>query len=425
MCTRRFASLLAMTSLVLAACGGAATTAPVAMSSAVPTDSPTPAASALATASAAPTLATAPAATASGRPTQPLGDARQIHTATLLADGSVLIAGGYDRADEPLATATRFDPVAGVFSAVGSMADRRGSHTATLLRGGLVLVAGGGDASFTGKPATFLAAAELYDPRTGTFAATGPMSTVRESHTATLLPDGRVLIAGGEDAVDHALSTAELYDPKTGTFSPTGSMAVARVFHTATLLSDGRVLIAGGTSSATQNWSYSSPFLASAEIYNPKTGTFSPTGTMATPRGWHTATRLADGRVLVAGGERADEDLASAEIYNPKTGRWTATGSMAVGRVFHAATALSDGNVLAVGGGNYSSVGFLASAELYHPRSGTWTPTGSMATERNSETATLLADGRVLVAGGWGANELHASAELYDPKTGAFSPAGP
>ena len=221
----------------------------------------------------------------------------------------------------------------------------------------------------------------------------------------------------------HAIFTAELYDPKTGMFSPTGPMSVARVFHTATLLSDGRVLIVGGNAGT---WSYDGPFLASAEIYDPKTGTFGPTGSMATPRGWHTATRLADGRVLVAGGENARTDLTSAEIYNPKTDKFSPTGSTTEGRVYQAAALLSDGRVLVAGGGSdYSGGKFLASAELYDPKAGTWTATGSMADRRNLLTATLLGDDRVLVAGGFGDNGPLASAELYDPKSGTFSQVGP
>lgn len=414
---RPLAILITVVALAGAACGGASVATPTATATTPTTPAPT------ATPTAAPPAATpSPTATPQVGLKGPLGDGRQIQTATLLADGSVLVAGGFAFGDGALASATRYDPGTGAFSPTGSMANARGSYTGTLLPDGKVLIAGGGPASWTGGDPTFLAAAELYDPKTGTFKATGPMSTPRESHTATLLPDDRVLIAGGEDRVDHAVASAEIYNRKTGTFSATGSMAVARAFHTATLLSDGRVLITGGNAGT---WSYDGPFLASAEIYNPKTGTFSPTGSMATPRAWHTASRLADGRVLVAGGENARTDLASAEIYNPKTGKSSPTGSMTVGRVYHAAALLSNGRVLVEGGGSdYSGGQFLASAELYDPKTGTWTSTGSMADQRNLLTATLLTDGQVLVAGGFGAHAPLASAELYDPKTGTFSPTG-
>ena len=191
------------------------------------------------------------------------------------------------------------------------MKDPRRFATATLLPGGRVLIAGGGHryGSFGMTPSLgMLDSAELYDPAAGTFSPTGSMAAVRGWHTATLLPDGRVLIAGGSYE-----APAELYDPQTGTFSPTGSMEVDREAATATLLPDGRVLIAGGSYEAT------------AELYDPQTGTFSPTGsmTMTAFRSNATATMLPDGRVLIAGGIGViagtldGTTLASAEMYGP------------------------------------------------------------------------------------------------------------
>jgi hypothetical protein len=303
------------------------------------------------------------------------------------------------------------------------MGAARGLFTATLLTDGRVLVAGGGHASWTGpQGAPFLASAELYDPKTGTFSPTGSMTTAREDHTATLLRDGRVLIVGGDDATSHGLATAELYDPKTGTFSPTGSMSTTRGFHTATLLADGRVLVAGGD---TAGWTPSGN-LATAELYDPKTGTFTATGSMAAVRAYHDATLLADGRVLVTGGaDESGTEVPSAEIYDPKTGTFTAAGTMTIARVYHTATLLADGRVLIVGGGSdYTSFLFIPTAEIFDPKTGTFTKTGSLATARTNHAATLLASGRVLVTGGYGATAPLASAELYDPKTGTFSPAG-
>jgi hypothetical protein len=381
-----------------------------------------------------------PTATPSPTPTGPITPGRQIHTATLLADGRVLVAGGYDgpdatlgylaQNDSALASAALYDPLTNTFSPTGSMTAARGLHTATLLSDGRVLIAGGGPASWVvivgGAP--YLASAELYDPKTGTFSPTGSMTTTREGHTATLLADGRVLIAGGNDTGGHGVASAEIYDPKTGTFSPTGSMMAARGFHTATLLADGRVLITGGDPAA---WTYSAPFLSSAEIYDPKSGKFTATGSMTTGLAWHTASLLSDGRVLITGGtEAGSTSLTSAEIYDPKTGKFTATGSMADGRIYHTATLLSDGRVLVAGGcaiGPVYAVGILASAEIYDPKTGKFTATGSMADGRTYQQATLLADGRVLVTAGEGDNQIVAplaSAEIYDPKTGTFSPAG-
>jgi hypothetical protein len=343
-------------------------------------------------------------------PTGSMASARSKQTATLLADGRVLVAGGQNFAAEirPLLdSAELYDPNSGTFSATGPMTIARAGQTAILLADGRVLIIGG----------LGLSSAELYDPNSGTFSPTGPMTIARDHYTATLLSDGRVLVAGG-DAGNGPLASAELYDPKTGAFSPTGSMGSARAFQTATLLLDGRVLIAGGADT--------SGGLASAELYDPKTGTFSTTGSMAEPREEHTATRLSDGRVLVAGGasfDRTDRPLgngplASAELYDPKTGTFSSTGSMVFAAEFYTATLLSDGRVLFVGGdiGRAS----LASAQVYDPKTGAFGSAGSMTVGREGHTATLLPDGRVLIAGGQAAGNSDsgasfASAELYQP----------
>ena len=188
------------------------------------------------------------------------------------------------------------------------------------------------------------------------------MTAARRDHTATLLPDGRVLIAGGADErgiYGNSLSSAELYDPKAGTFSITGSMTMGRFGHTANLLPDGRVLVAGGTAGAADvPWSQ-----ASAEMYDPATGTFGPTGSMTAARRDHTATLLPDGRVLIEGGADSGT-LASAELYDPATGSFRATASMTRDRQASTATLLADGRVLVAGGWDN---GPLASAELYRP----------------------------------------------------------
>jgi hypothetical protein len=341
---------------------------------------------------------------------------RANHTATLLSDGRVLVTGGDDL--WPLSSAELYNPKTGTFSATGTMTTARSAHSATLLPDGRVLIAGGcAGGCWDHNP---VASAELYDPKTGTFGATGSMATDRTYHTATLLADGRVLIAGGcTDAFcNHTIASAELYDPKTGSFSPTGSMSTYRANHTATLLSDGRVLVTGGGDPSYQH-SYS---LSSAELYNPKTGTFSATGTMTTARSAHSATLLPDGRVLIAGGCAGGcwdhNPVASAELYDPKTGTFGATGSMSAARDSHAATLLSDGRVLVTGGGG------LDSAERYDPTTGTFDAIGSMTRPRSDHTAALLPDGRVLIAGGNdpsacpllnGKGAVLDSAELYQP----------
>jgi hypothetical protein len=283
------------------------------------------------------------------------------HTATLLPNGKVLLAGGFVNSvwDYGGSTSdngtTLYDSATGVFSGTGNMTANRGGHTATLLADGKVLIAGGADQDPTG---TGLASAELYDPSTGTFTQTGSMAVGRFLHTATLLQNGTVLIVGGAlTSASDPDATAEVYDPVTGIFTMTrGAMATAREQHTATLLADGRVLIVGGTTSTGTGDSHPT---ATVEVYNPSTGSFSVTGSMAEARILHTATLLPSGKVLVAGG--GDEN-STAEVYDPATGSFSITGGMEIGRSGHTATLLPNGSVLVAGGGVFAG---LASAELY------------------------------------------------------------
>ena len=290
----------------------------------------------------------------------------------------------------------------GGFVLTGSMNGPRTNHTATLLNNGTVLFAAGVLASNS---------AELYNPNTGTFTPTGSMNTGRVSPTGTLLNNGMVLIAGGTSAYYYGtpIASAELYDPASGTFTATGSMNFARWYDTATLLNNGMVLLAGGIGS--------SGLLASAELYNPATGTFAPTGSMNSPRYWHTATLLNNGMVLIAGGQSTGVGLASAELYNPATGSFSYTdGGMTNGRVWHSATLLNNGMVLIAGGADSGNT-----AELYNPATGTFSPTGNLNTWTMNQTATLLNNGMVLLAGNWTGSTCLATAELYDPATDTFA----
>jgi N-acetylneuraminic acid mutarotase len=303
----------------------------------------------------------------------------------------------------------------------------RTHHTATLLPDGRVLVAGGDNEDVLGGSLASVSA-ELYDPRTGTWTATGSMHTPRECHTATLLPDGKVLVAGGGDSeCQGPLTSAELYDPATDRWTATGSMGAGRLFHTATLLRNGKVLVAGGCDDPNCLTA-----LASAELYDPATDRWTATGSMSAARGEHTATLLPNGKVLVAGGREPDI-RSSSELYDPATGTWTATGNMTAPRYSYTATLLPDGKVLAAGGGSdnaacgSSPVCYAPtnSAELYDPATGTWAATGSMSSIRGYHTATLLpTNGRVLVTGGSdsGPGRALSSTELYDSVTGRWRP---
>jgi WD40 repeat protein len=271
--------------------------------------------------------------------------ASELHTATLLPNGKVLIAGGSSDGSTDLASTKLYDPVTGTFAATVSMTAARSAHTATLLPNGKVLIAGG--SYYTGQYFQALASAELYDPSAGTFAATGSMTVPRDGHTATLLQNGKLLIVGG----DLPTMTAELYDPVAGTFAATGTPTVEEFRHRATLLSNGRALIGGGLNPLSAAF----PNEKRAELYDPNAGTFTATGSMTVMRGGPGVTLLSDGRVLVAGG-RSD---TSAEIYDPTTGTFTATGSMTVVRTGPTATLLGNGKVLVAGGND------LGSAELY------------------------------------------------------------
>ncbi len=229
------------------------------------------------------------------------------------------------------------------------------------------------------------------------FASTASMLTDRFGFTVTLLPDGRVLVAAGgtrrSDGGTDAIGGAELYDPADGTFHRSSSTASLRIFHSANLLSNGKVLLAGGLALNASN----ATTLNSAEIYDPSTDSFAATGQMISARQGHTMTLLRSGNVLVAGG-KSDDFLASAEIYDLATGQFAPTGSMITARKGHTATLLPDGRVLIAGGEGAS--GALATVELFDPATNSFASAGTMSAPRDLHTATLLGNGKVLIAGG-------------------------
>ena len=298
----------------------------------------------------------------------------------------------------------------GTFSATGNMSVPRQAHTAALLPSGKVLISGGS----SGYNGSVLASAELYDPGSGSFTATGDMTMPRLNHTATLLPDGKVLIAGGQTNRAYppaVLRSAELYDPATGTFTATVDMASGRGGHSATLLADGTVLIAGGADFDGVNI-----FLSGAEIYDPVKRAFRATGSMMTGRAGPSAALLPNGKVLIAAGHNGDDGpITSVEIYDPHTGAFSLAGvtgfPSSVGPAIM--SVLPNGKVL-INMVFYDNAS--ADAQIYDPAAMTFTLTGSMTAQR-SFSSTLLSTGAVLTAGDW-------SADAYDSATGAFSRVG-
>jgi N-acetylneuraminic acid mutarotase len=340
--------------------------------------------------------------------------ARVYHTTTLLANGQVLVAGGQDN-NSYLGYAELYDPATGYWIPTGSLNNAREYQTATRLANGQVLVVGGEDWIYG-----LLSSAELYDPATGAWSYTGDLNSQRFVHTAILLPSGQVLVVGGYAGYgveggqnvygDH--TSVELYDPTTGTWSFTGDIDQERDSPTATLLANGKVLLAGGDDK-------NGP-LASVELYDPATGRWTRTGSLGTARDGDTVTLLPNGKVLVAGGDDTNNDyLTSAELYDPATGSWTPTGSLNEERAWHTATLLPNGKVLVAGGDDNGN-----SAELFDPATANWTRTGSLGTARDSHTATLLPNGQVLIAGGYDYDDGNpsASVELYDPALSFLNP---
>ena len=307
---------------------------------------------------------------------------------------------------------------AAAFTYTGTLNIGRVSPSATLLPNGKVLVSGGSNSGA-------LSSAELYNPATEMWTLTGTMTTARNAHAAILLPNGKVLAAAGQSGAS-PLSSAELYDPSTGQWTPTGSLNVARIGPSATLLLNGKVLVAGGTDS-----SYFG--IASAELFDPTTGQWTPTGPLNVARA-APAVLLPNGQVLVAGGIANLLDgtsiLSSSEVYDSITGNWTLTGTLTTPRYGSTMNSLPvSGKVLITGGFLFTPTSSsLSTTELYDPALRTWRASGVLGTSRYGQTATLLVSGLVLVVGGisydTGVSSRLASAELYDPTSEIWSAAG-
>jgi N-acetylneuraminic acid mutarotase len=351
-------------------------------------------------------LASAQSAAPSWTYTGNLNSARANHSATLLQNGKVLVAGGRNSnaGSSVVNSAELYDSSTRMWTGTGNLNTSRFAHTAALLPNGKVLVLGGYDGS---HPLNILNSAELYDPATGTWSITGNLNTPRAGwHTATLLPNGKVLVVGGiVDGDGHTTNSVELYDLINGTWSYTGSLNSAGPLSTPMLLPNGKVIVVDGDR---------------AEQYDPATGSWSITGS-ADPSSFSffTAGLLRNGKVLLAGGRELDCfglcPSKSAELYDPTTRTWTSTGDRNFAGGGDTAVLLPSGRVLVSGPGN--------NAELYDPATGTWGITANFNTARVGYTETLLSNGKVLVAGGnisGGPGTLN-SAELYDPGTNPIS----
>ena len=314
---------------------------------------------------------------------------RSGHSATLLPDGKVLIAGGMRRNQDFYKSTELYDPAKGKFERAGDMTMARVGHAAVLLPSGKVLIAGG----WIGQGCTD--SAELYDPATRRFTPIAKMTNRRGNPSATLLGDGDVLIAGGGDHDSPGgISSAELFHSATLSFQAIGPMHYGRISHTATLLKDGRVLIVGGRGET---------LATVAELYDPKTKKFSETGRLLTARYKHTAGLLPDGRVLIAGGSDERDwhgKLSSTEIYDPATGKFSSAAALNDARfkLPDTAEALNNGEVIIAGGSR--------EVEIFDPSSGRFKIAArQMHDQRHFMTETKLKDGSVLLAGGYPDND--------------------
>jgi hypothetical protein len=342
------------------------------------------------------------------------------HTATLLVDGRVLIAGGYTDTWNPLpypvnghavtSSAEIYDPATGAFTPTGSMTAPRADHTATLLPDGRVLIAAG---EGSGRSENSLDSAEIYDPATGLFTATTSLSTpsANGDSTATLLLDGRVLITGAP-AISNSPIRAAIYDPSTAAFTPAAYSSEPPSFAIATLLPSGQVLLASAFNSA---------------LYDPAAAAFTPTGPMNAFSS--RATLLGDGAVLAAGGNDDPGPSPVALVYDSVAAAFKATSNMTAPRSNLTITTLPDGHALITGGSTWTAstspsgqqimtyACCLASAELYDPSGGVFTAAASMTSGRAGHTATLLPSGQVLIVGGGSGDNSPAlaAAELYTP----------
>lgn len=350
--------------------------------------------------------------------------------AVRLTTGQVLVAGGADVTGAAVASAAVYDPIAGTWAATAPLATARRRHTTTKLGDGRVVAAGGigadsviGISAAAGSP---LADVEVFNPAAGTWStpATG-LATARAGHSA-VMSGKQLLVAGGTSARGAALASAELLDPATLTWTTVGSMTDARTGHGAVALGTGKVLVVGGAVPTGEG----ERALTSCELYDPTAKTWTPTGSLTAARKGHQTTLLPDGRVLVTGGHALPtipyrvENLASAEVYDPKTGVWTRVDDLpGGGRGGHRCVRTPRGAVVIGGVGRPHATAGFRDVVAFDLITNSWAPTGALATGRWDFPAVDLADGRVLVVGGHAlvgpaapdGDQLATTAETYLP----------
>ena len=413
MVDRRRWSLFLIVILLLAGCGSPDATAVVALS----------------------TVGPAGVATTAAGPRTPTAGRTGTQAVALVATPSGTVA-------VPITATTGRSENNGTWASAGTMNRMRLAHSATLMADGRVLVVGG--STNLGATGGTLNKAEIYDPATNSWSETGDLSLARSNHTATVLPDGRVVILGGRVPSGNGQgwqvsADAEAFNSLTGSWQSLAAAPTARSQHTAVLLPNGTILVVGGFTGDQG----SGQSIAATEVYDPTTDTWTTVGSLTKARHGHTATLLPDGRVLVTGGESrgangATELTSSAEIYDPESRAWTTTGPLSMGRQAHSATLLPDGRVLVIGGessltrgGDFTFVAAfsaaamapVASAEIYDPRARTWQTAANLPGQRAAHTATMLPGGQVLVVGGYGPNDQPTSTALrYDPVGNRWTP---
>ncbi len=330
-----------------------------------------------------------------------------------LLNGQILNIGGQDEFTNASALIERYDPSQGAWVKQDSLSANKGSHTATLLQNGTVLFTGGGTGNGPLNSWASQSSVDLFQPATETNSIMAPIQTARHAHTATLLNTGEVLIAGGYSTVSPFLSTiensVELFDPNTPSWQALPRMKSGRAEHSATLLSNGDVLVAGGEIVTPQPWETK---LKEAELFHADTQQWTPVAPMHHARSAHAATPLLNGKILVTGGFGETAVLMASEIFDPATQQWTEINPMLNPRGAHQATRLPDGRVLVTGG--YDGLADSNKAEIFNPGTGQWQQVGTMNVSRSRHLSTLLPDGRVMVAG----DAIYV--EFFNPNTLSF-----